>query len=164
MERVDKIGELYKNNKKLFFYVIKRKNYNMTNDEMNDLIHDMCYKLLKSNFDPFDKSAKSYMRSTLETIMIDRFKAKKLPTTFVDDYHYDIGKNDHNNITRETLLKDIKKVLSERECYIVTLLEQGYRGTEISEMLNIPIDGTKSILFKMRKRIKENNLLSEYRY
>ena len=162
MDRINKIGELYKTHQKLFFHIIRKNNWNLSNDEMRDIIHDMCFKVIKSEFDPFDARAKYYMCSALQMLLIDRLRVKKLPVDYVPDYIFDIGEHDKNYLTHEVLMKDVQKVLKPNELIIVKMIEQGYRGKEIEEELNLTDAKARKIIFDMRKRLKNNNSLHEY--
>jgi hypothetical protein len=162
MNREEKIADIYQKNYWLFY---SKLNNNLSRDDRHDLIMDMVYKVLKSKFDPFVEGAVNYMISALKCIVIDKSRQKKNDVSNhinIDDYHDYNGFIEHESISRNQIHDKLKTVISDLELKMIEKLEQGFSNCEMEESLELKKNYSKSVLRKMRIRLKNNPELVEY--
>lgn len=167
------IEEIINDYSKFLYKVIKNNSYNLTSEDIEEIISDSFFALWK-NYNKMNSSdnVKNYLVGCSKNILLNKLKKNKkdVNNVNIENYINIVKTNDdiENSYEEQEKVKFVENIINNidkesREIFILFYYEQR-KIKEISKIMNISEAKIKVRLHRTRKKIKKELEKGGYRY
>ena len=128
--------------------------------DANDLIQTSLLNALKGIYNE-ESNFKSWFHTIIRNAYITQYRRDKKKVDKYEMLDFKHPKYLMKTFSDENINSIINKYLSEREKSFVSLLYIGYKQKEIAQILGISRNTLVSLIYRMRTRLKNTNIINE---